>query len=421
MVPSKISRDRRFELGRPTRADRSKTKPLPHGGDTAAILGLQTKAGNAAVQSLLAETPGNVSGPALQRAAASAPPAGKSLTEIMPRGVDPTSASLSFVLKGGLQLSGGTRPVSTAGPTHVVLSMEQTQLVAKFNPALVIDVEGNNVTFARLEYDFTRPASTGNPDVKTGGGMYIPFVGHTATLAKDEIRSTFIRALPASMKSGTYNPATDPNGGHTLRYIATALNSGPTTSGSTGLGAKDASQVRASATITATAPLMVEKAAGAVVLPSGATATLRVNFAGTAADIMNPATLKIDSVHLSTNSLTLQKDGADVAVITSLQMDYGGKVRVDGWRALGEAQEVQGLESGARLILFLLELTRGSSRDRLAVREGGQGDLFEPSVTTELIRLQLETTIQAAVSGWIKQNPGAVPIPGVDLVKALGL
>jgi len=124
---------------------------------------------------------------------------------------------------------------------------------------------------------------------------------------------------------------------------------------------------------------------------------------------------------LSTNSLTLQKDGADVAVITSVQMDYGGKVRVDGWKALGEAQEVQGYESGARLIWFLLELTRGSPRDRLAVREGGQGDLLEPTVTTELIRLQLETTIQSAVVGWIKQNPGAVPIPGVDLVKALGL
>jgi hypothetical protein len=400
-------------------AARLKTPPMPLANDMAGIQRLQTTAGNAAVASLLGEAHGAPANLTMQRAgAASAPAAGKSLTDTMPAGLDPTSASVRFTLRGGMLLAGGDHPVSTSAPTDVELFIDQTHLVATFSPALVIDVTGRNVSFSRLEYDFTTASGGSNPSVATAGGLTVPFVGDTAELAADGIRSTFLSALPASMKTGKYNPATDPNPGRTLNYIAIALNSGPTTAG--GPTAKDVSKVRTSTTITAKAPFMVQKPAGTVVLPAGGKATLRISFAGTAADMLNPATLKIDSVSLTTDSLTLQKDGEDVAVITSLHVDYGGKVHIDGWEARGQALKVQGDESAARLFMLMLQLSGGGSRDRLAV-ESGRGPSFAPTVTTEVIRLQLETTIEAAVASWIKQNPQAVPIPGVDLARALGL
>ncbi len=337
------------------------------------------------------------------------------LTDQVPQGVTPKSASLSISLPGGKVLAADTEGMiedwnlATSGTTTVTLQVTPTGINISMSPALAIDAQWpvENMEVSGLFYDFTSGTVTVSA-ANTGNGL-----SSRLPQAKISFETTFRNAIKGTRVAAPgYDPMTDPNVTETLEQIATNWQSTPSSGGSVGAG--DITKVTASVSVDLK-DIHAGTPAGSI--HANGNVTISAEFAGSMKDIAEDGSRKIAGVTISGDSIIAEQKGSPVAKIKSLRIEPGGIVNVTSFEAMGPASTLQGVESLGKLFLLLGALSSGRPEDRLAV--GNREPHLEPDETHRYIEGQIEQALTQAVQQLIRDN--CYSISGVNLGSIFGV
>jgi len=359
-------------------------------------------------------TPGRGVSPAGGRgnAAAQEALAGKSVAEQVPGELQLNDASVSFTLPGRSKLTGGWNPLTTTDPTQVHLTVSDAGLSISFWPALLVDAVYplSNVAWRGLRWDF-RTGAVGNIDVEnTQIGLPI------ASVVRGEIDAFIQKLLTGTpLARAGYQPLQDRNLGATLKSLQARFATSGGAGGDPGeVGPKDIRNVSAAASFTTRKEIRQGTPEGALSLPAGAGLSVRVDLAGTGAELAKGGMPGIHRVHVQSDGIELQKDGAPVAKLTGLSVLPGGVVDVTSFQPLGSVAKAADTESGLRGLVALFQLAAAMKGQNT----GGLVDL-EPGVVNGLAEKEIEGALTKALQQLILDHADAVP--GVDLRKVMGV
>jgi hypothetical protein len=157
---------------------------------------------------------------------------------------------------------------------------------------------------------------------------------------------------------------------------------------------------------------------GGIFIRAGGSASLDVSFSGSISEVAEESTRKINTITITSDDIILQKDGADVAKLQTIDINYGGSVSVRRFEALGKLQTAQGVESLGRLMLLLLALSGGRPEDRLALAEARPPSL-EPEIVSGIAIRQINAALTRAIKQFLQIHHNVVP--GVDLYDVFGI
>lgn len=367
-----------------------------------------------APQAAQASGPGRGMSPANGRgnAAAQQALASKSVGEQVPGELQLDSTSVSFMLPGQSKLTGGWNPLTTTDPTQVNLSVSATGLSISFWPALLVDAVYplSNVAWRSLRWDFRTGAVGGIDVANTQIGVPI------ASVVRGEIDAFIQKLLTGTpLSKAGYQPFQDKDLGGTLK----ALQSRFATSGSAGgdpgeVGPKDINHVSASASFTTKKAISQGTPQGALSIPAGAGLSVRVDLAGTGAELAKGGLPGINGVHIQSDGIVLQKDGAPVAKLMGLSILPGGIVDVTSFQPLGSVAKAADTESGLRGLIALFQVAAA-----LKGQNTGQMVDLDPGVVNGLAEKEIEGALTKALQQIILDHADAVP--GVDLRKVMGV
>ncbi len=386
----------------------------PARSPTSAPQGTSQGTSPAAPQGAQSGAPGRGVSPAGGRgnAAAQEALAGKSVAEQVPAELQLNDASVSFTLPGRSKLTGGWNPLTTTDPTQVNLTVSATGLSISFWPALLVDAVYplSNVAWRGLRWDF-RTGAVGGIDVQnTQIGLPI------ASVVRGEIDSFIQKLLTGTpLARAGYQPLQDQNLGATLKALQARFATSGGAGGDPGeVGPKDIRHVSASAGFTTRAEIRQGTPDGAVSIPAGAGLRVRVDLAGTGADLARGGVPGINGVHIQSDGIELQKDGAPVAKLMGLSILPGGVVDVTSFQPLGSVAKAADTESGLRGLVALFQLAA-------AMKGQNTGQLvdIEPGVVNGLAEKEIEGALTKALQQMILDHADAVP--GVDLRKVMGV
>jgi hypothetical protein len=335
----------------------------------------------------------------------------QTLESQIPKEVDIKTVSVSLRLPGGKQLTNDWNDLSTTAPTEVTVSLQRSGLTMSFDPPLLIDVQypWSDLAWSSVVYDFVTGTVTSVGLTKTQPGFD----------ASSDARANITKAITDSLKGSRaatagYDPMTDANPGETLQKIRGNILSAP--SKGSEVGAADITNVSTSAEIAFKSEIRQGDAQGTVVIPAGGTATITADLTGTLADVS--AHPKISAVHISSNGITIQQGGEDVAKLKRITVERGGAVRVEDFEPLGKAKTATGGEATANFFALMVALAGGTSADRLAV--AGREPHLEATAVPEYIRKKLEEALTKAVIELLQNATLSLP-PGVDLYELFGI
>jgi hypothetical protein len=336
------------------------------------------------------------------------------LSEQLPSGIGLVWAAVSFSLPGGKALTGDWNDLSTTDLTQVSLTISSTGIDLRMSPGFLIDAQWpvSDMVWRSLVYNF-RTASLTSIDLESTQDLAVGAPG----MASSRI-SAFFTTLLAGTRVATsgYDPHTDPDLVETLNAIKVNFERMPSESPGD-VTASDVRSVEISTQVSFTNEIRSGTGDGGVVIPSGGNAIFRVEFEGSAEDMSSPATRRVRTVTIESESITLQSGGSDVARLQSLYIESGGRVSLGRFRALGGVGVGEGLESLVRLGILVEALSHGTPSDRLALE--GRTPNIGPDVVHENVRAQIEQALTRAVRELILTNCHS--LPGVNLCNILGV
>jgi len=338
--------------------------------------------------------------------------ASKSVAEQMPGDLSLNVASVSFMLPGQSKLTGGWNPLTTTDPTQVNLSVSATGLSISFWPALLVDAVYplSNVAWRSLRWDF-RTGAVGGIDV-SNTQIGVPI----ASVVRGEI-DAFIGKLLAGtpLSKAGYQPFQDKDLGATLKSLQSRFATSGSAGGDPGeVGPKDINHVSAAASFTTKKAISQGTPQGALSIPAGAGLDVRVDLAGTGADLAKGGMPGINGVHIRSDGIVLQKDGAPVAKLMGLSILPGGIVDVTSFQPLGSVAKAADTESGLRGLIALFQVAAA-----LKGQNTGQMVDLDPGVVNGLAEKEIEGALTKALQQIILDHADAVP--GVDLRKVMGV
>ncbi len=338
--------------------------------------------------------------------------ASKSVAEQVPGDLSLNEASVSFMLPGQSKLTGGWNPLTTTDPTQVNLSVSATGLSISFWPALLVDAVYplSNVAWRSLRWDF-RTGAVGGIDV-SNTQIGVPI----ASVVRGEI-DAFIGKLLAGtpLSKAGYQPFQDKDLGGTLKSLQSRFATSGSAGGDPGeVGPKDINHVSAAASFTTKKAISQGTPQGALSIPAGAGLDVRVDLAGTGADLAKGGMPGINAVHIGSDGIVLQKDGAPVAKLMGLSILPGGIVDVTSFQPLGSVAKAADTESGLRGLIALFQVAAA-----LKGQNTGQMVDLDPGVVNGLAEKEIEGALTKALQQIILDHADAVP--GVDLRKVMGV
>lgn len=334
----------------------------------------------------------------------------QTIASALPPSVDVKSASLSFSLPGNRALS---EELSTVNSTQVNLSISPAGLRVNFSPPLLINTPfyASNMEWSSLTYDFAKGAVTG---IGLADTSILPS-------GQDQARTALtgkVTSLLAGTRvaAGSYDPVNDPDIMGTLGQIKSnfaGMGSGGS-GGAGGITAADIDDIAATVNLVIGTPIHQGTPQGAINISGAVSLTARLR--GNAGSLSQGGPV-VESVHVSGDSIMVQKDGEDVAQIHDASMANGGSVTIGRMTLLGAAKTAGGVESTVKLFALLAELGQGSPEDRLAVSNA------QPNLEAEIVPGLTRHTIQDALTQALREliRHYATAIPGYDLNTIFGV
>lgn len=334
----------------------------------------------------------------------------------LPSSVDLQELGVNFSIPGGTVLKGGWNPLGTSGGTTVFVRLSASKLEISFSPPLVVDATWpmSNVEWSGVVYDF----ATGSVSkTHLRNTQWLAF--GTSGFVDDAIREFVTGAVAGTaLARGGYNPFTDPDPMATLGQLQANIAAGGG-GGPAPLGAGDLTKITPTATVALREEVRQGTDQGGIHIAAGTSLTLYAELGGTGQDLATSGVQSVSSLWLSTPGVELTSNGAPIALLKELEVDHGGAVKVHRFEGLGKLKEAQGVESGIKALIALLQIA--------AIREGGGGGMtqeglvtnLDPTVVNTIATSELEKALSTALHDVIVQHHDA--IPGVDLQSVLGV
>jgi hypothetical protein len=346
------------------------------------------------------------------------------LADHLPDSIDVRSASASFTLPDGLELSSNTdRTLRTLGATTATLTVTPTGVSITLSPAVEIDAlfPARNMLLSEVSYSFaTRATSVALQDSGMGVADYRPEARATIT----ELVRTALRGTRAG--EAGYDPLHDPDLVGTAQAIATNFQHMPVEPGTT----SDASlasmeDLGGSLTVAARSQIDVPAGGAMVRVEAGQPITVRVHGGGSAADVArgdSPQAMadaaSFQSLTVTSSGIVILSGGEPAVRVQEIEVNRGGAVHVTRVELMGSARSAADAEALFRLLLGAAEIASVGVDDRaavgLAVARGDARAELVPGIT----RAMLEQGISQALQQALADHP---VVGGVDLRQALGI
>ncbi|MCA9516453.1 MAG: hypothetical protein KC635_16045 [Myxococcales bacterium] len=373
------------------------------------------------------EQRGGAGAQAQERGGAGAGPAA-SVDESTPSQVRLENLSVSGRIPAGKTLQGSWQySIRTMYATTVTISVSRNELRVTTSPTLDIDAQwpAQNMSIWSAGVNFGTGAPFANVHLIRGLGE--GFIDMTDR-ARGSITGMLSGAIAGTaMARPGYDPFSDRDIMGTLARIKTNFENLPDAGGGGGdVTAADASVTALSATLRMQAPFAQMQDGVGVSIPSGAAITAnaqgaanlpRLQGARSAGEAAQAAT--IQSLGLSSDGITLEKDGKPIARLESLTLHRGGQVTLDRFTLLGSGATAAGFESLIRLIAAAAGAAQHGAPPELGVGIAAQRGDLDPQFVRGLSKSMVEEGLTKAARDMVTQNRNA--IPGVDLAAALGM
>lgn len=327
------------------------------------------------------------------------------VADALPEDIDLQRAGISFQLPGPVDLTDDWNQLGTTAPTRTWVDVTRRELRVSFSPPLLLDAQWplSNVAISGFTWDFVagRMKKVDVSDTQ----FAIPISGRVEGA---------IRTLAMGLVSGTplgrpgYDPMTDPDVDGTLRKVQGNFRG---TGSKKPIRPEQVGGFALSATAQVKRAIQVGAGGGSLSIPAGGILEMSASVDGNGATI-GKGVPNVQSLHLSSSGITLQRDGKPVALLRALSIARGGTVDVTDFEPLGTLATVGAGESLIRLLGVFAALQGGDPR--LA----GNGDI-SPRATNRMAEEQMERGFTEVVQKLVREHHDV--IPGVDLRTLLGV
>ncbi|MBP9084467.1 MAG: hypothetical protein KBG15_00050 [Kofleriaceae bacterium] len=346
----------------------------------------------------------------------------------LPAGVDLKEVRGSFAIPGGRMLAGSWKAeVKTSGPTTVEVAVGHAGVSMRFWPGLFIDAQWplQNLMVNSATYTF------GDSDVKINAGKDSGLGSGMISIrdnVTDMLSQIIMKAVGGKAPAvAGYNPIKDANLESNLRTlidgVAAMFTSGGDKAkpGKMPVATSEMKGLSAGATVHAQLSQSFGGASAGLTLDANSEIEIDADGAGSAADVLSGGTLEesmtaasLQSIRIRSRGLCVMMKGEPAVRLHSLTVMRGGAVVVGRMELLGSLKASADTESGLSALAGLLALATGSS---------AASGLFEhaqnPHLVSGVARKEIERQFTSVIHSLVMEYRGAVP--GVDLVKVLGL
>ncbi len=346
----------------------------------------------------------------------------------LPAGVDLKEVRGRFTIPGGRMLAGNWQAeVKTSGPTTVEVAVGHAGVSMRFSPGLFIDAQWplQNLIVYSATYNFGDSSASINAGKDSGLGSGMVSIRDNV----NETLSQIIMKAVSGQAPGTagYDPMKDANLEGNMRTlidgVATMFSpgGGKTNPGKMPVATNEMKGVSAGATLQAHLKQSFGGANAGLSLEANSELEIDADGAGSAADVLSGGTLEesmtaasLKSIRIRSSGLCVMMKGQPAIRLRSITIHRGGKVEIGDMELLGKLKDAATVESGLSLLAGLLAIAAGSS---------SAGELLEnaqrPAIVDGMARKEMERQFTGVIHSLVVQYRGAVP--GVDLVKVLGL
>lgn len=346
----------------------------------------------------------------------------------LPAGVDLKEVRGSFTIPGGRMLAGSWQAeVKTSAPTRVEVAVGHAGVSMRFSPGLFIDAQWplQNLVVYSATYNFGDSTAIINAGKDTGLGSGMISIRDNV----NDLLSQIIMKAVQGKAPGTagYDPIKDANLEGNVRTMIDGVSTMFTSGGESAKAGKPpvtTSEMRglsAGATVRAQLQQSFGGAGAGLTLDANSELEIDADGAGSAADVLAGGTLEeamtaasLQSIRIRSSGLCVMMKGKPAIRLHSLTVKRGGAVVVGEMELLGSLKNAAAIESGLSAIAALLAFAAGSS---------STGELLEnaqrPALVDGMARKEMERQFTSVIHSLLVQYRSAVP--GVDLVKVLGL
>ncbi len=346
----------------------------------------------------------------------------------LPAGVDLKEVRGSFNIPAGRMLAGNWKAeVKTSRPTRVEVAVGHTGVSMRFSPGLLIDAQWplQNLIVYSATYNFgdSNVSLNAGKDSGLGSGMI-----SIRDNVNDMLSQLIIKAVSGKAPAAAgYDPIKDANLEGTLRTmidgVGTMFSSGgdQTKADKMPVATSEMQGLSAGATVMSKLQQSFGPPGAGLSLDANSALEIDADGAGSAADVMAGGTLEesmtaasLQSIRIRSSGLCVMLKGKPAIRLRSLTVKRGGAVVVGEMELLNNLATAAVVESGLSALAALLAFAAGSS---------ATGELIEnaqrPTIVDGMARKELERQFTEVVHSMLVQYRRAVP--GVDLVKVLGL
>jgi hypothetical protein len=347
--------------------------------------------------------------------------------QAMPAGVDLQSVSASIMIPGHKKLGGDgwTYAASTREATSIHAEVSTKGVQVWVQPGLYLDITfpGRDCQLEGASFDFA--TGKAHASVIDGGGVgVIPLKGTVAGKVTGMIEQA---VSGTKLTSHTYDPTKDPDLQGTLNRVMIGFTKLFQTTGDAApakapVKPEEMSRVSAGATVSMKAGANFIKDGTGLQISPGAPLTIGVEGAGDLAHVMGGHdaqstidAINIQSVHLSTDGLTVVSGGKPVAKLGGITLARGGAITIDSMTPLGKLADAEAMEGGLSLLVALIAARGGDGNTAGGALRNAQN----PVVVDGVSRAMIQQTFTDQIHKMVLQYRNAVQ--GVDLARSLGI
>jgi hypothetical protein len=349
---------------------------------------------------------------------------GTSIAAKLPPEVELREIGLSFTLPMGKNLSRTwSRELKTELESRIRLRVSKERFELGCSPPILIDAQwpamnielgGATVRFSDAHIDVVLSSVSGVTE-----GL-IDFSDD----ARKEIRALLEAGLAGTaMGAPGYDPMGDAAVLATLEAIAGNFQKQPS-SGTSDVSIADLGSPTAEVSIALKIPFVHESDGAGLSLPEGSVLVVSVSGSGKVAKIFAAGSTaegiraaKLESIRISSDSLSIVHGGKPVASLDRVRIDRGGAVALERMRLFGSLEEAASIESLLRVVASATGLADAGVPLEQGIPVAATSPDAEAQIVPGLVRGKIEAALAEGVRKLVSEYRSA--IPGLDLEEIL--